>query len=102
MNYPDWLKRKGLEYRDGVVYFADQNTLDLARNYGTPIYVVNEQMIRERYRSLKEMLNHEYKKNQIHYAVKANSNLSYLKILDSEGASFDCTSMGEVYTCLKA
>jgi len=101
MNYPDWLKRKGLEYRDGVVYFADQNTLDLARNYGTPIYVVNEQMIRERYRSLKEMLNHEYKKNQIHYAVKANSNLSYLKILDSEGASFDCTSMGEVYTCLK-
>jgi len=102
MNYSDWLKRKGLEYRDGVVYFADQNTLDLARNYGTPIYVVNEQMIRERYRSLKEMLNHEYKKNQIHYAVKANSNLSYLKILDSEGASFDCTSMGEVYTCLKA
>ena len=102
MNYPDWLKRKGLEYRDGVVYFADQNTLDLAINYGTPIYVVNEQMIRERYRSLKEMLNLEYKKNQIHYAVKANSNLSYLKILDSEGASFDCTSMGEVYTCLKA
>ena len=102
MNYSDWLKRKGLEYRDGVVYFADLNTLDLAKNYGTPIYVVNEQMIRERYRSLKEMLNHEYKKNQIHYAVKANSNLSYLKILDSEGASFDCTSMGEVYTCLKA
>jgi len=102
MNYPDWLKRKGLEYRDGVVYFADQNTLDLARNYGTPIYVINEQMIRERYRKLKEMLNNNYKKNQIHYAVKANSNLSYLKILDSEGASFDCTSMGEVYTCLKA
>jgi len=101
MNYPDWLKRKGLEYREGVVYFADQNTLEIAKNYGTPIYVINEQMIRERYRKLKEMLNHDYKKNQIHYAVKANSNLSYLKILDSEGASFDCTSMGEVYTCLK-
>jgi len=48
------------------------------------------------------MLNGDYKKNQIHYAVKANSNLSYLKILNSEGASFDCTSMGEVYTCFKA
>ena len=59
-------------------------------------------MIRERYRKLKEMLNGDYKKNQIHYAVKANSNLSYLKILNSEGASFDCTSMGEVYTCFKA
>jgi len=59
-------------------------------------------LIRERYRKLKEMLNGDYKKNQIHYAVKANSNLSYLKILNSEGASFDCTSMGEVYTCFKA
>ena len=102
MNYPDWLKRKSLEYRDGVVFFADQNILEIAKNYGTPIYVINEQTIRERYRRLKEMLNHEYKKNQIHYAVKANSSLSYLKILDSEGASFDCTSMGEVFTCFKA
>ncbi len=102
MNYSDWLKRKGLEYRDGEIYFADQNTLEIAKNYGTPIYVINEQMIRERYRRLKEMLNNDYKKNQIHYAVKANSNLSFLKILNSEGASFDCTSMGEVYTCFKA
>ena len=102
MNYSDWLKRKNLEYRDGVVYFADQNTLEIAKNYGTPIYVINEQMIRERYRRLKELLNRNYKNNIIHYAVKANSSLSFLKILDSEGASFDCTSMGEVFTCFKA
>jgi diaminopimelate decarboxylase len=102
MNYSDWLKRKGLEYRDGILYFADQNTSDIAKRYGTPLYVINEQMIRERYKSLKNVLNQEYKNNQIHYAVKANSNLSLLKILNSEGASFDCTSIGEVYICLKA
>ncbi|MBY9013342.1 MAG: diaminopimelate decarboxylase [Candidatus Lokiarchaeota archaeon] len=102
MNYSDWLKRKGLEYRQEILYFADKNTLDIARNYGTPLYVINEQMIRERYRSLKNVLNLEYKNNQINYAVKANSNLSILKILNSEGASFDCTSMGEIYTCFKA
>ena len=102
MDYSDWLSRKGLEYRKEILYFADKNTLDIARNHGTPLYVINEQLIRERYRSLKNVLNLEYKNNQINYAVKANSNLSVLKILNSEGASFDCTSMGEVYTCLKA
>lgn len=102
MNYDDWLKRKGLEFREDILYFAEKNTLDIAKRFGTPLYVINEQMIRERYRSLKNVLNHEYKNNQINYAVKANSNLSLLKILNSEGASFDCTSMGEVYTCFKA
>jgi len=102
MNYSDWLKRKGLEYRDGILYFTDQNTVDIVKSLGTPLYVINEQMIRERYRSLKNALNQDYKNNQIHYAVKANSNLSILKILNSEGASFDCTSMGEVYICFKA
>jgi diaminopimelate decarboxylase len=102
MNYIDWLKRKGLEYKDEVLYFASQNTLRLIETYGTPIYVINEQILRERYRSLKGLLNQVYDKNEIHYAVKANSNLSVLKILNSEGASFDCTSMGEVYMCLKA
>ncbi|GAG64738.1 unnamed protein product [marine sediment metagenome] len=76
--------------------------MEIASEFGTPLYVINEQMIRERYRSLKNVLNLEYKNNQINYAVKANSNMSVLKILNSEGASFDCTSMGEVYTCLKA
>lgn len=102
MNYSDWLKRKGLEYREEILYFAEKNTLEIANAYGTPLYITNEQMIRERYRSLKNVLNREYKNNQINYAVKANSNLSVLKILNSEGASFDCTSMGEVYTCFKA
>lgn len=102
MNYADWLKRKGLEYKDKVLYFAGQSTLNLIKTYETPIYVTNEQIIRERYRSLKELLSRVYMKNDIHYAVKANSNLSLLKILNSEGASFDCTSRGEIYICLKA
>ena len=102
MKYADWLNVKGLEYRNDVLYFAGMNTLDIVEEYGTPIYVINEQMIRERYRRLKKVVNSEYKKNQIHFAVKANSNLSFLKVLNSEGASFDCTSQGEVFTCFKA
>ncbi len=102
MKYTDWLNKKGLEYRDDVLYFAGMNTLDIIEEYDTPIYVINEQMIRERYKRLKNVVNSEYKNNQIHFAVKANSNLSFLKILNSEGSSFDCTSQGEIFTCFKA
>jgi diaminopimelate decarboxylase len=102
MDYKDWLKHKGLEYQEGILHFAEMDTIKLAEKYRTPIYVINEQMIRSQYRSLKDVLNSEYKKNEIHFAMKANSNLSVLKILNSEGAGFDCTSAGEIYTCIKA
>ncbi len=102
MKYVDWLKQKGLEYRDSVLHFANMNTIEIAEKFGTPIYVISEELIRSRYKKLKDLLDSEYKNNSIHYAVKANSNLSILKILDSEGACFDCTSTGEIYICLKA
>jgi len=102
VNYSEWLTTKALEYRDDVLYFAGKNTLEISKEYGTPIYVINESTIRERYRYLKNQLNSEYENNRIHYAVKANSNLSILKILCSEGGFFDCTSMGEIYACFKA
>ena len=102
MESSEWLKNKELEYQDDILYFADMNTVKIAEEFGTPIYVINEQMIRERYKKLKEMLNSEYKKNRIYFAVKANSNLSVLKILNSEDSYFDCSSAGEIYTCFKA
>jgi len=102
IDYKDWLKNKDLEYRDNILYFADVNTIELAEQYGTPIYVINEKSIRNQYRKLKDILDSEYKKNEIHFAMKSNSNLVVLKILNELGAGFDCTSAGEIYTCLKA
>ncbi|MFO8018395.1 MAG: diaminopimelate decarboxylase [Promethearchaeia archaeon] len=102
MEYQEWLERKDLQYADGVLHIAGMSTIDLAKKYGTPLYVVNEKLIRERYRQLKEALDSEYEKNDVHFAVKSNSNLSILQILDSEGAKFDCTSQGEIYTCFQA
>ena len=101
MDYDLWLDRKGLTYEDGELYFAGVKCDDLANKYGTPLYVMNEEIIRKRYRELKEILNKKYEKNQIHFAVKSNSSLSMLKILQSEGSYFDCTSTGEIHICLK-
>ncbi|TFG02843.1 MAG: diaminopimelate decarboxylase [Promethearchaeota archaeon] len=102
MDYKNWLKYKDLEYQDGVLHIANMSTIELAKKYGTPLYVINEQMIRKRYQALKNTLNSIYEDNTVHFAMKANSSLSVLKILESEGASFDCSSKGEVYTCLQA
>lgn len=102
MQYEDWLKNKDLEYKDGILHFAGVNTIKLAEKFGTPIYVINEQLIRKRYRALKETLDSMYKNNKIHFAMKANSSLSVLKILKSEGAGFDCSSKGEIFTCFQA
>ncbi|MFW9948315.1 MAG: diaminopimelate decarboxylase, partial [Candidatus Odinarchaeota archaeon] len=102
MEYTSWLDSKRLNYQNEILYFNDVNTIELAKKFGTPIYIISEQIIREKYRTLKNILNSEYKKNHIHYAVKANSNISVLKILNTEGAFFDCTSQGEIYTCFKA
>jgi len=102
MEFSEWLENKDLRYQDGILHIAGVDTIEVAEKYGTPIYVVNEQLIRKRYRELKEVLDSEYKNNLIHYAVKANTGLSVLKILKSENACFDCSSAGEVYTCFKA
>jgi diaminopimelate decarboxylase len=102
MDYEEWLTSKDLEYREGILYMAGVNTVDIAEKYGSPIYVINEDLIRKRYKTLKKVLDSVYKNNHIHFAVKANSSLSVLKILESEGAYFDCTSTGEIYACFKA
>ena len=101
MIYTEWLKNKDLEYKKGILYFANVDTTEMAERCGTPIYVINEQLIRSRYRELKTTLDSAYERNDIHFAMKSNSNLSVLKILKSEGASFDCTSTGEIYACFK-
>ncbi|MBD3254060.1 MAG: diaminopimelate decarboxylase [Candidatus Lokiarchaeota archaeon] len=102
MQFEDWLKLKELEYKDGVLFIDGVSTIELAEKYGTPIYVINEQKIRRQYNRLKKMLDKEYEKNKVHFAVKSNSNLSVLRILNTEGASFDCSSTGEIFTCFKA
>jgi len=102
MDYFDWLSYKDLEYRNGRLYFANVNTIEIAEKFGTPIYIINEQLIRKRYRELKHTLNSVYKKNRIYYAVKSNTNLAILKILSSEESFFDCSSTGEIYACLKS
>ncbi|MCV3387403.1 diaminopimelate decarboxylase [Campylobacter sp. IFREMER_LSEM_CL2256] len=74
--------------------------LKLAKEHNTPFYIYDFDKIKERFTMLKDAF--KARKSQIFYAVKANSNLSVLKLLASLDSGFDCVSAGEIYRALKA
>ena len=75
---------------------------NLAKKYDTPLYVISEKRIRENYNRLYTALINAYKYVRIYYAAKANTNLTVLKILQSEGAYLDTVSPGEVFMGLSS
>ena len=91
-----------LENRGGVLYIDGVSSLELAEKFDTPLYVLAERRIRENYRRLYDALKKHYDKVRIYYSAKANTSLSVLKILESEGAYLDTVSPGEVFLALRA
>ena len=69
--------------------------------FGSPVYVTDEARLRENFCRIRDAFS-KYIDTRVHYACKANTNLSILKILEQEGAGIDAVSIGEVLTCLKA
>ncbi|HWS16679.1 MAG TPA: diaminopimelate decarboxylase, partial [Candidatus Elarobacter sp.] len=66
----------------------------LAKKFGTPLYLYSATSIRERYRVLERAFHHV--KHTLCYSVKANSNLSILRLLAGMGTGFDIVSGGEL------
>jgi len=76
--------------------------IELAEKFGTPLYVLDENRVRERYREFYSAFSSLYPKISIKYACKANTSLAVLKILKEEGAGIDVLSNGEIFIALKA
>jgi diaminopimelate decarboxylase len=72
----------------------------LAQRYGTPLYVYSAAALRENYRRLAAAF--APLRPLVCYAVKANGNLSLLRLLKDEGAGFDIVSGGELHRVLAA
>jgi len=90
----------GFSYKNGSLHCEDVNLTGLADEYGTPLYVYSAATILDHYRRLDAALagiDHE-----VAYAVKANSNLSVLRLLANDGAGFDIVSGGELFRVIKA
>ena len=77
--------------------------VDLANNYGTPLYVMSEDRIRENARAYKNAIAKYYDGNGMAlYASKAFSAMYIYRIMAEEGLGVDVVSGGELYTALKA
>ena len=74
--------------------------LDLVEEHGAPLYVYDSAQMEENYRKFVDAFN--VKKLTVHYACKALTNLSILKLFKSFGAGLDCVSIQEIRLGLEA
>jgi diaminopimelate decarboxylase len=73
---------------------------ELAERFGTPLYVYSASTIRSRFAAFQQAF--EDVPHTICYSVKANSNLSVLRLLGKLGSGFDVVSAGELARVMKA
>jgi diaminopimelate decarboxylase len=88
------VRSPGFEYSKSELYCERVPVSALAEKYGTPLYVYSATTIRERYQVLDKAF--RALPHTLCFAVKANSNLSILRMLAKLGAGFDIVSGGEL------
>lgn len=85
---------------DDMNFFQGNNPFELVEKFGSPLYVYNERIIRERCREIKNLV--KYKNFRVNYSAKANSNLAFLQIVREEGLDVDAMSPGEIFVEMMA
>ena len=92
-----------IQVRDGTLYFAGHNTVQLAQKYGTPLYLMDETRIRENCRMYLRAFRRHFGENaRPLYASKAASFKRMYEIMRSEGMGVDVVSAGEIHTAALA
>lgn len=92
-----------INYENGHLMFAGRDTVDLAKRYGTPLYLIDEDHIRKMCRiyaqAMKDAFD-EYSKPL--FASKALCFKKIYGIVNSEGLGADVASVGELFTAIRA
>lgn len=87
----------------GHLAFAGQDTVELAQKYGTPLYLMDENKIRQHVRTYKNaMAEYMPKGSMPEFASKAFSCKQVYRIMAEEGIDIDAVSCGEIYTAFSA
>ena len=87
--------------RKGNLHIGGCDLVELAKKYGTPLYVIDEVTLREICREYIDAFKN-YPNIKMMYASKALCSLATSKIISEEGFGFDTVSIGEIYTVYKA
>jgi len=92
--------REYFVYRDNQLYCEDVSLADVARIYGTPLYVYSSKCFIDKFTMLDKAL--ASVAHTICYSVKSNSNVSILKLMKNAGCGMDVVSGGELHRAIAA
>src|SRR5690625_7209729 len=79
-----------------------RDSVEIAKEYGTPLYVYDLDLVRKNARLYVDAFKKEGVKAQVTYASKAFSSIAILEVIKQENLSLDIVSEGELYTALTA
>jgi diaminopimelate decarboxylase len=84
-----------MDFREGVLHIAGVSVVDLASRFGTPFYVYDAAIIRRQIDRVRRGFN--VLPFRPFYAMKANGNVSILRLIHEAGFGCDAVSPGEVF-----
>lgn len=87
-------------YTQETNFYGNYSPEELVAKYGSPLYVYNESILRERCGEMANLVN--YPHFRASYSTKANSNLHLLRIIREEGLHGDAMSPGEIHLLMSA
>jgi diaminopimelate decarboxylase len=86
----------------GKLQIGQVNTVELTNTYGTPLYVYDTALIRERARAFIQTFEKENVRAEVAYASKAFSSVAMYQLAAEENLSLDVVSGGELFTAIRA
>ena len=94
---------ENISVRNGHLLFAGQDTVQLAAQYGTPLYLLDEDYIRRQCRVYQNAFKKHFGPgSRPLYASKANAFKRIYEIMTEEGMGIDVVSPGEIFTAMQA
>lgn len=96
-----WEIKDFLEAKNNRLFIGGASAVELAKRYGTPLFVFGEARIKHNVERLKRAERFIDAPLKICYAAKANSNMAVLRCVKEAGADLEINSGGELYKALK-
>ena len=90
---------QGFNKKNNLLYIDDIPLSQLAKDYGTPTYIYSQSLINSNFKDYASSLREG---DLVCYAIKANPNISILKLLTEMGSGFDVVSANEIKRALLA
>lgn len=91
-----------MKVEDNKLSIGGVDVATLAKEYGTPLYIIDQEELEDKCKLFKENFSHPDLRGEVAYASKAFLTVGMAQLINKEGLSIDVVSGGELYTVHKA